>query len=347
MSEPVFKPMAKASSPMPTKIGKALVILLGDLSEFVQALPAAKMIRDYHVGARITLLTTEQYRSFATACPWFDVVEIDPKSRDPQGVTQQIGRIRAGRFDAVYDLTGDARTNGYFLGLRPWPPKWSGVAPGCSHPHSAEDRDLMHPLDRLADQMHQAGLGPTEGFAPFSAPSADFSWVRAALRDPPRLKPEYFNVRTPFALLFPAAAEYGGWRWPPEQFVTLSKLLLERGVMPVVIGGPGEREPGAAIQKAVPQARVLISRADLFQVIALAQAAKAAFGFVGGPLHLAAAAGAPVVVLTGPDLPARELPRGANVVLSLTAADPTIAPAKDVARALGNVGAYSGAATGQ
>jgi ADP-heptose:LPS heptosyltransferase len=341
MSSPVRSPMARSQSPMPAKIAKALVIQIGDLSDFVQALPAAKMIRDYHLGARITLLTTESFRAFATACPWFDVVEIDPRARDPQALAQVIARIRSGKFDAIYDLTGDQRTNGYYLGLRPWAPKWSGVAPGCSHPHAAADRDEMHPLDRLADQLHEAGLGPSEGFAPFSAPAADFSWVRAALRDPPRLRPEYFNIRPPHVVLFAAAAEHGGGRLPPETFIDLCKAVIARGVTPVVIGAGPEREIGAAIQRAAPQARVLISRADLFQVISLCQSASAAFGLVGGPLHLAAAAGAPVVALTPPGLSAQYLPRGANVVLCLTAPDPAAAPAADIERALGNVGAYS------
>ena len=60
---------------------RVLVIQLGGLADFVQALAAAKAIRDAHIGAHITLLTTELTSALAEKAPYFDKVEADGKPK--------------------------------------------------------------------------------------------------------------------------------------------------------------------------------------------------------------------------------------------------------------------------
>ena len=38
---------------------------------------------------------------------------------------------------------------------------WSGIASGASHPHANPDRNLMHTIDRQADQLRMAGISET------------------------------------------------------------------------------------------------------------------------------------------------------------------------------------------
>ncbi|HRK65140.1 MAG TPA: hypothetical protein PLN53_12160, partial [Terricaulis sp.] len=137
---------------------RVLVIQLGGLAEFVQALAAAKAIRDAHVGAHITLLTTETTSALAEKAPYFDKVEADGKPKEPQAITKLIARIRAAKYDMIYDLEGSSRTNNYFQGMRPWPPKWSGPIAGASHAFLDPERADMHPLDRMSAQLEKAGL---------------------------------------------------------------------------------------------------------------------------------------------------------------------------------------------
>ena len=151
------KPAAEAEGDTSAK--RVLVIQLGGISTFIQALAAAKRIREEHVGARITLLTTEVTKELAEKAPYFDSVEADGKPTEPQAITNLIKRLRAAKYDMVYDLEGSSRTNNYFQGLRPWPPKWSGPISGASHAFLDPDRANMHPLDRLGAQLAGAGLG--------------------------------------------------------------------------------------------------------------------------------------------------------------------------------------------
>ena len=61
---------------------RVLVIKLGAMGDFMQALGAMRVVRATHPSARITLLTTEPFEAFAKACPYFDIVEADGRPRD-------------------------------------------------------------------------------------------------------------------------------------------------------------------------------------------------------------------------------------------------------------------------
>lgn len=332
--------------PAPRAAKRVLVIKLGALGDFVQSLAAARAIRDYHVGARITLLTTEPFKAFADECPYFDIVEDDGRPREAQATTQLIARIRAAKYDMVYDLQTSGRTSNYYHALRPWPPLWSGVAPGCSHPHANPDRAAMHTLDRQAEQLRYAGIGPEHGYAPGDAPLPDLSWIRSALRDPPRLQPGYFGIRGRYGLIIPGASPHRPEkRWPEESYGKLAKRIAAQGVTPVVIGASAEKDIGAAIAKAEPAAKNIVSRTDLFQIATLAERAAFAVGNDTGPMHIAAASGAPCLVLFSADSdPTRVAPRGPRGVITLKAGDLGALPVEEVDRALRNLGAYADSA---
>lgn len=338
MSRPVQPP------PAPADLERVLVIKHGALGDFIQALAPAKVIREHHVGARVTLLTTEPFQKFAEACPFFDVVEIDSRSKEPTALAALIAKIRSAKFQMVYDLQTSNRTGNYYTLLRPKAPLWSGVASGCSHPHLNPEREAMHTLDRQADQLWWAGLGPKAGYAPGEAPPPDLSWIRMALRDPPRLKAEFFGIRPPYVLMVPGASPHRPEkRWPEERYAQLAKQIADRGVTPVVLGAAAEREVGAAVAKAEPRAKVLVGRTDLFQIATLAEGCAAAVGNDTGPMHIAAASGARCVVLFASSAsdPEKVAPRGPGGVITLLAHDLNDLPVSDVERSLGNVGAFA------
>ena len=324
------------------EIKRVLVIQLGGLAEFIPALAAAKRIRDFHIGAHITLLTTETTHELAKHCPYFDAVEADGKPKEAQAITKLIARVRAAKYDMIYDLEGSSRTANYFQGLRPWPPKWSGPVAGASHAYLDPERSELHPLDRFAEQLAVADLA-VEG-APLLP---DLSWLRPALRDPPRLRPDYFSLRGPYVLLLPrGAADEANRRWPLEKYIELAQRIAGRGVTPVVLGGPQERNLGAAIVEAEPRAKNLVTRPDLFQCIGLAERAAFAAGDDVDLMHVAAAAGAPgLVLLSSTPGPDQIAPRGRGGVVALTATVVADLPVEQVDAQLRNCGVYALAAS--
>jgi ADP-heptose:LPS heptosyltransferase len=300
---------------MARSIQRILVIKLSALGDFVLALAAMKKIREAHAKAHITLLTTPPFEGLARACPYFNAVETDGR---PKGVAAWLAlrrRLRAARYDRVYDLQTSSRSNRIFQMLRPRPPAWSGIALGCSLPHRNRGRDQMHTLERQADQLLYAGIWPDAPTAPGTAPPPDLSWV---LRRSPSgvhtgggLKPR------PYAMLVPGGSEHRPEkRWPVDKYGELARILHARGFDIVVIGGPPEATLAHAIQRDVPGARDLTGRTDFAQIAVLGAKAALAVGNDTGPLHLAAAAGAPTVVLfSKASDPALSAPRGRVAVL--------------------------------
>lgn len=336
----IWRKPAQATEAGEASIDRVLVIQLGDAVPFIQSLAAAQRIRETHIGARITLLTTEANRELAQKCPYFDTVEADGKPKEAQAITKLIARIRAAKFDLIYDLEGSSRTNNYFQGMRPWPPKWSGPIPAAAFACHHLDRDA-HRLDYLASQLALAGVGGGEPLAP------DLSWLRAALRDPPRLQPEYFGLRGRFVLVLPRGAQdQPTRRWSEEKYISVARTLVSHGVTPVILGGPEERAIGAAIAKAEPGAKNLVTRADLFQTVGLAERAYYAFGDDVDLMHVAAAAGASCLTfLCSLAQPEKAAPRGRGGVVAFTAAVVADISVEQVERQLRNAGVYRVAQT--
>ena len=320
---------------MAREIKKILVIKLSALGDFVLALAAMKKIREAHKRAHITLLTTPPFESLAKACPYFNAVETDGR---PQGLGDWLAlrkRLKAAKYDRVYDLQTSAQSARIFHLLTPFAPDWSGIAAGCSLPHKNPNRNRMHTLERQADQLKYAGIWPDAPTEPGSAPGPDLSWV---LPKPSQTRPVPGGVKPRrYALFVPGGSAHRlDKRWSAERYGQLGKILSDRGYDIVIIGGPQESALARQIQREVGQARDLTGRTDFAKVAMLGAKAALVVGNDTGPLHLAAATGAPTVVLfssaSNPELAA---PRGHVTVLrSGNLADLSVAEVLQAANAL-------------
>jgi ADP-heptose:LPS heptosyltransferase len=278
----------------PREIAKILVIKLGALGDFVQALAAMEHIRAAHPKAHITLLTTPPFEALARASPYFNDVETDGRPEGFGDAVSMIRRLRRARYDRVYDLQTSSRSNLIFYLMQPFGPQWSGVAFGCGLPQRNPERGRMHTLERQADQLRAAGIWPDAPIRPGSAPPADLSWI---LKKGAAARPVSASAGRPYALLAPgSSAHRPEKRWPVEQFAELGEALRKRGLEIIILGGMQESALARAIQRKV-QARDLTGRTDFAQIAALAARATVAVGNDTGPMHLIAAAGAPTLVL--------------------------------------------------
>ena len=296
-------------------VEKILVIKLSALGDFVLALAAMKRIRLAHPKAHISLLTTPPFEGLAKASPYFNAVFTDGR---PQGFGEWIAlrnRLRAANYTRVYDLQTSAHSNRIFQVLRPRPPPWSGIALGCSLPHRNTLRNGMHTLERQADQLMYSGIWPDAPTKAGTAPAPDLSWVLATAEG---ARPPAAGVKTkPYVMFVPGgSAHRPEKRWPVEHYGELARILYSRGLDIVIIGGPQESALAQAIQRQVPRSRDLTGRTDFASIAVLGAKAALAIGNDTGPLHLAAAAGAPTVVLfSSVSDPALSAPRGKVAVL--------------------------------
>lgn len=279
-----------------------MVIKLGALGDFVQALGPMKAIRDHHRNARITLLTTKPYAAFAQASGYVDEVwtDVRPKVWQVAKMLRLRRQLNGGRFGRVYDLQTSDRSSSYFRLFSP-KPEWSGIAAGASHPHTNPGRDRMHTLDRQAEQLKMAGIA--------AVPAPDLSWADADIAR--------FGLAEPFVLMAPGGAPHRpAKRWPAEYFGELATRLAADGITPVLLGTDAECSILDTVKRLCPAAVDLGGMTDFLDIAALARHARAAVGNDTGPMHLIAAAGCPTVVLFSHDSdPALCAPRGTKVAL--------------------------------
>ena len=283
---------------------KILVIKLGALGDFIQAAGPFAAIRRHHSDAEITLLTAPAFSDFAQASPWFDNIEIDTR---PGAL--QIGKwldlrgwLRSNNFSRVYDLQTSDRSGFYYKLF--WPgskPDWSGIAPGCSHPHTNQKRDLMHTVERQQEQLSMAGIAGVE--------AGNFSWIDTDISS--------FGLHARFALFIPGgAAHRPAKRWPIRHYQDIAHHLAGLGIQPALLGGREEASLLEDIAVADPLCKSLAGKTTIHELFALAQKAEVAIGNDTGPMHAASASGCKTIVLYSAESdPALCAQRGPDVTI--------------------------------
>jgi ADP-heptose:LPS heptosyltransferase len=278
------------------KSDRILVLKFGALGDFIQAFAGFQVIRAAHPDAWITLLTTPAFAEFAHASGLFDEVETDGRPDSWLGELSMLWRLRARRYKRVYDLQTSRRSSLYFYAFLPRPPQWSGISPGCSHPQRRADRNNLHNMDRIADQLHEAGISPAYPLG--KAPVPDLSWVAHLPGLTPAEISQRFELRAPFALLVVgASAAKRDKVWPAWSYMELAKALSDAGLQVGLIGGDAERGVGASIAREVVGSKNLAGQTSLVELAALGALAAVVVGNDSGPVHLLAYAGAPGLML--------------------------------------------------
>lgn len=274
-----------------------LVIKHSALGDIILALPLFQAIRRHHEEQRLVLLTTQPYVDLVEKSGCFDEIWCDdrPKLWDLPGTLRLIRRIRSNDFSRIYDLQGSQRTRWYYRLLGRQRPEWVGNAHGCSH-YVADPTQPIHISELRRQQLALVGI-PDPGLP-------DLSFLQS---DTTR-----FKLPKPFALLVPGGSPHRpAKRWPALAFAALGRHLLNRGIVPVLIGRTAEQEQISAVIACCPGAFSLLEQTSLADLASLARTAAVAVGNDTGPMHVIAAAGCPSLVLYSAESDPRKVsPRG-------------------------------------
>jgi ADP-heptose:LPS heptosyltransferase len=318
-----------------THAKEVLVIKHGALGDFILALPAMAAIRAHFPNATITLQTTPLFTQLADACPYVDEIDPDGRQKGMKAMLGLAGRVRAGKYDIIYDLQNSERTAMLHFLLGPFfRPKWNGIASGASHRVRDPLRLRKHVIDRIAEQVALTGV-------PFAAADTlpDVSWAVAKGRGP-----EAFGIAGPFLMIAAqASAGRGVKQWPAERYAAMARRALESGLTPVLLGVESEHEHAQSIADGARGAVNLAGKTTLNDLASLGAKAAGMLGNDTGPAFIAAAAGAPSVVLysrhsLSPDVCA---PRGPRGVIALKGREPIDITVDAAAQALKTLGVLS------
>lgn len=277
-----------------------LVIKLGALGDFIQALGPMKSIRAYHPNAHITLLTTKPFESLAQKSGYFDEIWLDEKPKIHQISLWRTlkKKFNTAQFNRVYDLQNNDRTSFYFKLFKP-KPEWVGAAKGASHRNASKERTKGQAFDGHAMTLKGAGVKDVQ--------IDTLDWMEANL--------SAFNLQDKYAVIVAGSAPQHPYkRWPALQYAALCNDITGKGIQPVLLGTDDEKETTSIIAQNCPDALDLTGKTKLHDIPALARGCVLAVGNDTGPMHLIAPTGCPsVIFFSEHSNPVRHAPKGRQV----------------------------------
>jgi lipopolysaccharide heptosyltransferase I len=295
-----------------------LIVRLGALGDIVHAIPVAAALRRAFPSARIDWLVSAKHREILDLVPVISrrIVTDDRRSTPPVEragslrVLAAIRALRAARYDVAIDLQGliksalIARATGArrVVGFS----KKYVREPFASHLYTDvhdpggegmyAPSEVRHVVEINLSLLQAIGLTAVTPEFPFDPVRSE---IARAISD---------ETGGRYALLNPGAA-WPNKRWPPDRLAALAAALRERrGLMSVVLWGPGERELAEAVVANAKGAAIMTPESSIADLVALARGASVMVSGDTGPTHIASAVGTPIVGIYGPTRPERNGP---------------------------------------
>jgi heptosyltransferase-1 len=297
---------------------KILVIDFGQLGDVVMSLPSLRAIRERFPSAHVTAAIGKPAAEIIVMSGYADAtIEVDRvalrdgfKPLSVLRIFQLASDVRDRQFDFVIDLHSFAETNlvGFFSGA---PSRLFSRRRGRSldflanfkpaPPVEANNRE-RHQVDRYLDVLRPLGICGVDRVPRLPVSREDDRDVDRLLR---RFKAE---SGMPLVGLFPGAG-HESRRWPLDRFAELADSLARNdAVRPIVFAGPEERALITRMRSVFPSSTIVLDQLSIRQ-LASAQARLAVFvSNDTGPLHIAAAVGAPIVLLLDGRAPESYIP---------------------------------------
>ncbi|MBV9958869.1 MAG: glycosyltransferase family 9 protein [Acidobacteria bacterium] len=293
-----------------------LVIDFGQLGDVVLSLPALAAIRQKFPRAHITVAVGKscaqvvELSGSADSTLVVDRVALrdGPKPWAVMRIIKFVKEVRAAHYDFVIDLHSLSETNllGFFSGASR---RLYARRPGRSldflsnfRPHPNAEDKASHAVDRYLGVLAPLGIRDAPRVPKLRTRAEDDAAVERLL------KKEKADAGVPLVGLFPGAG-HPSRRWPLERFAELAgKLVRETDVRIIVFAGPEEKALVKEMREKFPKGTVIFDRLTIPQ---LASALARLSVFVSndtGPMHIATAVGASVVVLLDRRAPDSYLP---------------------------------------
>ena len=333
---------SKSSGPAPS--GPILVIFPGALGDLICVIPALRAIARQHPGAPVELMARAELARFATGRLGFPHGH---REGDAKGDLLDLGHRHSCALSRGHSI--DRREVAQLFAARSGQIEKEARAffGSFAHVYSFFASDDAHFCTALT-----AATGGRASFYPFRPTGAGHvaaGYLRengtendaepengtktseiealAALKCSFDLYPEELDLAEDrlaglglaagnFMLILPGSGSKAK-NWPVENFVSIATMLSPAAMMtqrirPLVILGPAE----SGLEPSFNAAGItVLSQLELAEVAALASLSRCFIGNDSGVSHLAAAAGAPGLVLFGPTDPERWRPLGRTRVL--------------------------------
>lgn len=295
-----------AAAALPERI---LIVRLGAIGDVVNATVVASALRAHAPHVRIGWAVHELARPLVEGHPAIERAHVWKRAGGVGGFRALMREIRAERYELALDLQR--------LTKSAWIARMSGARRviGFDRARAKEaswlwTREQIAAGDRQAHMVTQymefvRHLGLPADAPPIELPRDARAMQRAE---------QWLSELGAAPILLHVGASKPANRWLPERFGDLARACSSEFGVPVCLtGGPQDRELAARALARAGDARCLdfAGRTALLELAELQRRSLVTVSCDSGPMHLAAAAGAPVVALFGAADPRRTGPWGA------------------------------------
>jgi heptosyltransferase I len=279
-----------------------LIVRLGALGDIVHTVPAVAALRRAYPDARIDWVVDARLAAFAElVLPVDRIIRLEKATVNAW--VDLVRRLRPYRYDVALDFQGLmksavlARASGAarVVGFSIWHLREKGARPFYSEVDSGEF--APHVIDKNMSLLSTVGISSSE--IEFPLAQTPSSALDAVQRD---------AGGAPFALINPGAA-WPNKRWPAARFGEVAAFVREvRGLHPFVLWGPSEETLAGEVVAASGNAARVAPATTMADLLELSRRASLMVSGDTGPLHIAGAAGTPLVAIFGPTDPGRNGP---------------------------------------
>jgi len=300
-----------------------LIVKTSAIGDVIHTLPALNALRRKYPEARIDWLVEEAAADLVIGHKALDTVLVSRRKawvRDLKqgrvlaayrGFADFVKKLRGTEYDLLLDFQGLLKS-GIFVGLARAKRK-VGFGKGMEHAECSY-LFLNEPIPPVNMDQHAAirellllkAIGIESEEIVFDLPVTDEQRGKIEYL----LAAEGIDPAKPLVAINPMTT-WETKHWRNERFARVADQLLDKGMAVVFSGGPQDVQGIEEIRSAMTgKAASLAGRTTLKELAALYERAAVLVTTDTGPMHLAAAAGTPVVALFGPTAPWRTGPFG-------------------------------------
>lgn len=283
-----------------TDVRRVLVVRLRSIGDTVLATPALYALRRFLPDARIDVLLEDWVAPVLDGSTDVDNILTIERGATAVARARLARELRASRYDVVFNLHGG--TTATLLTRATGARHRVGLADyqyARLHNHTAPSPIELWGRTNLHSVEQQLSLPGWTGVPVSDRPPTRLTVTNgAAASIELKLRASGFNEATPLALVHPAAA-FETKRWDVQNFARVTEYLHARSLKCVAVAARNEagivsdlvRESAAPVQA--------LTDLSLQEVTALAARSRLFVGNDSGIAHIAAAVGAPSVVIFG------------------------------------------------
>ena len=285
-----------------------LVIKLRYIGDVLLTTPLFPVLREHFPHTRLTVLVNQGTELLLKGHPAVDQIIVLPRGHWFQQI-YFLQALRLCRFDCVIDLSDGDRSAfltalsgaGIRIGFN-HESRWRGKVYSWSFEGSYGTR---HMVDYHAQALVPLGIEPHVGLPVLHISDEEQQGADQILA-------VHGLNELKWVMLHPAA-RYWFKAWPPERFAALGDVFVEEGFSVVLVGSEHEHGVADTVRQAAQYTFIsLVGKTSLRELAALMTRCHLFVGNDAGPMHMAAAAGCPVVALFGPTDPVVWGPQGTH-----------------------------------